>query len=51
MMELRSVVGRVVSEFDVLLEEGTDVKAYWEGVKDHFTAGPPKMMVRFVRAG
>jgi len=51
LMELRSVVGRVVSEFDVVLEEGTDVDAYWEGIKDHFTAGPPKMMVRFVRTG
>ncbi|EFQ89700.1 hypothetical protein PTT_13938 [Pyrenophora teres f. teres 0-1] len=51
LMELRSVVGRVVSEFDVVLEEGTDVDAFWEGVKDHFTAGPPRMTVRFVRAG
>lgn len=50
MMELRSVVGRVVAEFDVVLDEGTDVTAYWEGIKDHFTAGPPKMMARFVKA-
>lgn len=50
MMELRSVVGRVIAEFDVRLDEGVDVNAYWEGIKDHFTAGAPKVMVRFVRA-
>ena len=51
LMEIRSVVARVVAEFDVVLDEGADVKAYWEGVMDHFTAGPPRMMVKFVRAG
>jgi cytochrome P450 len=50
MMELRSVVGRVVAEFDVRLDEGTDVDAYFEGIKDHFTAGAPRIMVRFVKA-
>jgi cytochrome P450 len=50
MMELRSVVARVVGEFDVVLDEGTDISAYWEGIMDHFTAGPQPMMVRFVRA-
>jgi cytochrome P450 len=49
MMELRSVVARVVNEFDVVLDEGFDVEAYWEGIMDHFTAGPPAQMVRFVR--
>ncbi|EUC47469.1 hypothetical protein COCMIDRAFT_24632 [Bipolaris oryzae ATCC 44560] len=49
MMELRSMVGRVIAEFDVRLDEGVDVNAYWEGIKDHFTAGAPKVMVRFVR--
>ena len=49
MMELRSVVGRVIAEFDVRLDKGVDVNAYWEGIKDHFTAGAPKVMVRFVR--
>jgi len=49
MMELRSVVGRVIAEFDVRLDEGVDVSAYWEGIKDHFTAGAPKVMVRFVK--
>lgn len=50
MMELRSVVGRVVAEFDVVLDEGTDVDAYWEGIKDHFTAGPPNMTAKFIKA-
>ena len=50
LMELRSVIGRVVAEFDVVLDEGTDVNAYWEGILDHFTAGAPPMMVRFVKA-
>lgn len=51
MMELRSVVGRVVREFDILLPEGFSGETYWRGVKDHFTAGPPAQMVRFVRVG
>jgi cytochrome P450 len=50
MMELRSVVGRVISEFDVVLEDGFLPEKYWDGVRDHFTAGPPKQMVRFVKA-
>jgi cytochrome P450 len=47
-MELRSVVGRVISEFDVKLPEGFEAHKYWEGIRDHFTAGPPKQLVRFV---
>ncbi|KAF2131445.1 cytochrome P450 [Dothidotthia symphoricarpi CBS 119687] len=50
MMELRSVLGRVISEFDVVLPTDFDSAKYWEGVKDHFTAGPPKQMVEFVKA-
>jgi cytochrome P450 len=50
LMELRSVIGRVIAEFDVMLDEETDVHAYWEGILDHFTAGAPPIMVRFVRA-
>ncbi|KAI8941322.1 hypothetical protein NX059_002549 [Plenodomus lindquistii] len=50
MMELRSVTGRVVSEFDVVLPEDFVASEYWDGVLDHFTAGPPKQEVRFVRA-
>jgi cytochrome P450 len=49
MMELRSVVGRVVNEFDVKVPEAFDEGKYWEGIKDHFTAGAPKQDVRFVR--
>tara|TARA_R110002003_G_scaffold702_11_gene21165 strand:- start:6678 stop:7217 length:540 start_codon:yes stop_codon:yes gene_type:complete len=51
MMELRSVVGRVVSEFDVVLMDGFDEGVFWEGIKDHFTAGAPKVEVRFVGVG
>ncbi|KAF2833080.1 cytochrome P450 [Ophiobolus disseminans] len=48
MMELRSVVSRVVNEFDVKVLEGFDEREYWEGIKDHFTAGAPRVDVRFV---
>lgn len=50
MMELRSVVGKVVNEFDVTLPAEFEEKRYWNEVKDHFTAGPPKQDVLFVRA-
>ncbi|KAF1943290.1 cytochrome P450 [Clathrospora elynae] len=50
MMELRSVIGRVVSEFDVKLEEGFSAEKYWGGVMDHFTSGPPNQMVKFMKA-
>ncbi|CAN9145904.1 unnamed protein product [Alternaria alternata] len=50
LMELRSVIARVVAEFDIVLDEGTDANAYWEGILDHFTAGAPPMTVRFLRA-
>ncbi|KAF2034994.1 cytochrome P450 [Setomelanomma holmii] len=49
MMELRSVVGRVVSEFDVVLPVGFEPEAFWEGIRDHFTAGAPRVDVRFVK--
>lgn len=49
LMELRCVVARVVREFDVVLPKGFVEGAYWEGVRDHFTAGPPRQEVRFVR--
>jgi cytochrome P450 len=48
MMEMRSVIGRVISEFDVRLPEDFVAERYWEGIKDHVTAGPPKQFVRFV---
>ncbi|KAJ4407521.1 hypothetical protein N0V91_003789 [Didymella pomorum] len=50
-MELRSVIRRVINEFDVILPEGFVAEEYWDGVKDHFTAGPPKQEVSFVPAG
>ncbi|KAL6706482.1 hypothetical protein ACN47E_005421 [Coniothyrium glycines] len=50
MMELRSVVARVVSEFDIVLPGTFVAEEYWGGVMDHFTAGPPSQEVRFVRA-
>jgi cytochrome P450 len=49
MMELRSVISRVVNEFDVVLPEGFEKQVYFGGIKDHFTAGPPGQMVRFVK--
>ncbi|KAF2703227.1 cytochrome P450 [Pleomassaria siparia CBS 279.74] len=49
MMELRSVISRVVNEFDILLPEGFDAKTYFDSVKDHFTAGPPDQKVVFKR--
>lgn len=48
-MELRSVVGRVLNEFDVVLPDGFVAEKYWNRVRDHFTAGPPRQEVRFVR--
>ncbi|KZM21184.1 heme binding [Ascochyta rabiei] len=50
-MELRSVVGRVVNEFDVRLPEEFVEETYWEGIREHFTAGPPRQEVRFIRVG
>jgi cytochrome P450 len=50
-MELRSVVGRVLNEFDVVLPENFVEEKYWEGIKEHFTAGPPRQEVRFVKVG
>ncbi len=49
MMELRSVVARVVNEFEVELPEDFVADEYWNAIKDHFTAGPPKQDVRFVK--
>lgn len=50
-MELRSVVARVINEFDVLLPAEFVTEKYFEGIKDHFTAGPPLQMVSFIRTG
>ncbi|KAJ4985563.1 benzoate 4-monooxygenase cytochrome P450 [Stagonosporopsis vannaccii] len=47
-MELRSVVRRVVNEFDIILSDGFVADEYWNGVKDHFSAGPPRQEAIFV---
>lgn len=48
-MEMRSVVRRVVNEFDLVLPDGFVAEDYWNGVRDHFTAGPPRQEVMFVK--
>lgn len=48
-MELRSVIARVVDEFDVCLPDDFSAERYWDGVKDHFSSGPPRQTVSFVR--
>lgn len=48
-MELRSVIRRVINEFDVILPEGFVAEEYWDDVKDNFTARPPKQKVKFMR--
>jgi cytochrome P450 len=48
-MELRSVIGRVINEFDVVLPEGFDKDVYFGKVKDHMSSGPPPQLMRFVK--
>lgn len=48
-MEMRSVIRRVVNEFDIVLPEGFVAEEYWNGIREHFTAGPPRQFVSFVR--
>jgi cytochrome P450 len=49
MMELRSVVRRVVEEFEVILPEAFDRRAFFDNVQDYFIVGVPKVEVRFVK--
>ncbi|QGA22244.1 hypothetical protein EYB26_009960 [Talaromyces marneffei] len=51
MMELRSVVARVVHEFDVSFPKGVEFDAvnYFDRVKDHFIAGAPKQDMVFTK--
>lgn len=49
MMEMRSVIGRVVGEFDIALPDDFVADKYWDDIKDHFTAGPPAQEVRFLK--
>jgi cytochrome P450 len=50
-MEMRSVIGRVVNEYDVRLPEKFDVEEYWERIEDHFTAAAPGQEIEFVSVG
>lgn len=51
MMELRSVVARVVHEFDVSFPKGVEFHAvdYFDRVKDYFVAGAPKQEIVFMK--
>lgn len=49
MMELRSVISRMVQKYDIFIseEEKFDKKAFFDMMKDHFTAGVPRCEVIF----
>ncbi|KAL1630131.1 hypothetical protein SLS54_000991 [Diplodia seriata] len=49
MMELRSAVARTVAQFDVVWmdEEGKDLAAWSDRIKDHFTMGLPGLKLGF----
>jgi cytochrome P450 len=49
MMELRSVVGRVINEFDVKMPRDFIAEKYWDGIKNHGMACPPPQDVIFAR--
>ncbi|BCS24988.1 cytochrome P450 [Aspergillus puulaauensis] len=51
MMELRSVVARVVHEFDIAFPPGSDFDAedYFGRIKDHFVSGAPPQHLVFTR--
>lgn len=46
-MELRSVVWRVVSRYEVLLPEGFEIGQYSKDVVDHAVITAPKILVKF----
>lgn len=48
MLQIRSVIARIVGEFQVVLPDGFDEGAFFDGVHDHISAGVPKLQVRFV---
>ncbi|KAL1594379.1 hypothetical protein SLS60_010139 [Paraconiothyrium brasiliense] len=51
-MEMRSVIAKVVGEFDVCLPEEFQEEVYWGSVKDHVTAAaPPNQEVMFCKPG
>lgn len=51
MMELRSVIAKVVCRYDISLPKDSkfDLNAFFAGVKDHFTAGIPEQELVFTR--
>ena len=51
MMELRSVVQRVIEGFEVMIadDDEWDAEKWFDAIKDHFTAGCPEVKVRFAR--
>ncbi|KAH7414182.1 cytochrome P450 [Phaeosphaeria sp. MPI-PUGE-AT-0046c] len=49
MMEMRSVIGRVINEFDVIMPKGFIAEEYWNAIKDKGMAGPPSQDVMFVK--
>ncbi|KAF2443276.1 cytochrome P450 [Karstenula rhodostoma CBS 690.94] len=51
-MEMRSVITKVVGEFDVCLPEDFKKEVYWGDVRDHITAAaPPDQEVMFLKLG
>lgn len=52
LMEIRSVIARTLREFDVKFpEEVTFDIGFFDGVKDHFVAGVPKIDLVFTQRG
>lgn len=51
MMELRSVIAKTVSRYDINFPKGSkfDLSSYFLGVKDHFTAGIPSQELVFTQ--
>jgi cytochrome P450 len=51
MMELRSVIAKTVSRYDISFPKGAkfDVDDFFLGVKDHFTAGIPLQELVFTQ--
>ncbi|KAK7187825.1 benzoate 4-monooxygenase cytochrome P450 [Paraphaeosphaeria sporulosa] len=49
-MEMRSVIARIVDEFDIHLPDGFIQEDYWKKVKDHITAAaPPSQEMMFLK--
>jgi cytochrome P450 len=51
-MEMRSVIAKVVGEFDVCLPKSFKQEVYWGDIRDHVTAAaPPNQVVMFCKPG